>query len=368
MKAFVSSVIKGLEKEREVVANAATTLDFEVLRSEDFGALESSSQEACLRGVREADVVLLILGERYGRPQSSGRSATHEEYLEARERKPILAFVQEGVVPEDAQATLMREVEGWENGVSTARFRDSEDLAVKATQALHRFAVRSNASVPDPAEALARAESFVASMANVSVPVVLVAVAGTTPHPIVRPSTLDDQKFQKAIMREAQYGEPPVLCSGEGVECRITGHVLRIEQTNGQVLLSEDGSIAIIRPTRGNERGRMGWMPVLIEEDLGDAIRDCLKFIGKQLDALDRFKRMQEVVILAGVLGGGYYGWQTRAEHQTSRGGIAIGMGGDRDRVLVHLMPAARMRASLTKQTDELTEDLLALLRRRLRP
>ena len=69
--------------------------------AEDFGARPASPQVACLQGLRSADVVVLILRERYGAvPPRSKVSPTHEEYLEARDGKPILRFVQEGVAEE----------------------------------------------------------------------------------------------------------------------------------------------------------------------------------------------------------------------------------------------------------------------------
>jgi hypothetical protein len=68
---------------REVVS----TLRGEPIMAEDFGAQPHSPQVACLTGLRQSDLVVLILGEQYGAIQPSGFSATHEEYREARARK-----------------------------------------------------------------------------------------------------------------------------------------------------------------------------------------------------------------------------------------------------------------------------------------
>lgn len=64
-------------------------------------------------------MVVLLVGERYGQPQESGLSPTHEEYEEARERKPVLTFVQRGarreVRPDPAvrrRAALSHDAEG----------------------------------------------------------------------------------------------------------------------------------------------------------------------------------------------------------------------------------------------------------------
>ncbi len=77
-----------------------------MIRSEDFGASPLSPQQACLAGVRESDMVILLLGARYGQKQESGLSPTHEEYREARDRqRPILVFVQGDVEREPDQET-----------------------------------------------------------------------------------------------------------------------------------------------------------------------------------------------------------------------------------------------------------------------
>ena len=92
MRVFISSVITGYEHFRDAVAAAVVSLGHEVIRAEDFGASPDTPQQACLGGVRDADVVVLLVGARYGAVQPSGRSATDEEYREARESKEVLVF------------------------------------------------------------------------------------------------------------------------------------------------------------------------------------------------------------------------------------------------------------------------------------
>jgi hypothetical protein len=95
MKVFVSSLISGFEPFRAAACSAISTLRHEPVMAETFGARPNSPQVACLRELRESNVVVLILGSRYGAPQgSSGIAPTHEEFREARDRKPLLVFVQ----------------------------------------------------------------------------------------------------------------------------------------------------------------------------------------------------------------------------------------------------------------------------------
>ncbi len=75
MRIFISSVISGMESFRDAVERAARTLGHEVLRAEDFGAQPDSPQIACLSAVRQAQAVILLIGDRYGATQPSGLSA-----------------------------------------------------------------------------------------------------------------------------------------------------------------------------------------------------------------------------------------------------------------------------------------------------
>lgn len=90
MKIFLSSLISGMEPIRAVARQVVTTLRHDPVMAEDFGARPMSPQIACLSGVRESDLVILILGEHYGAVQPSGISATHEEYREAKVPSPSL--------------------------------------------------------------------------------------------------------------------------------------------------------------------------------------------------------------------------------------------------------------------------------------
>ena len=99
MRVFISSLITGFESLRDAAASASATLGHEPVRAEDFQASPDSPQQACLAGVRGSDVVVLILGERYGVVQQSGLSATHEEYRVARESRPVLVFIQQARNP-----------------------------------------------------------------------------------------------------------------------------------------------------------------------------------------------------------------------------------------------------------------------------
>src|SRR3977135_4124469 len=107
MKVFISSLITGMEPVRSAAREAVLQLGHEPIFAEDFGAKPQSPQVACLSGVRQSGLVIPILGPRYGAKQASGLSATHEEYREAKERCPILAFVEDGVGRDAAQEAFV---------------------------------------------------------------------------------------------------------------------------------------------------------------------------------------------------------------------------------------------------------------------
>lgn len=77
--------------------------------------------------------MILILGSRYGDLQASGLSATHEEYREARDTRPVLVFIQQGVDPEPQQDEFIREVQGWEQGHFTAGFEDPRGFVTRSS-------------------------------------------------------------------------------------------------------------------------------------------------------------------------------------------------------------------------------------------
>ncbi|MGH9542801.1 MAG: DUF4062 domain-containing protein [Terriglobales bacterium] len=93
LRVFVSSAVQGLENHRRAVIRGIRRND-DVLAMEDFTADSRPPLEVCLSKLQEsADLVVLILGERYGTVSPTGHSFTEEEYQCARNLGiPVLAF------------------------------------------------------------------------------------------------------------------------------------------------------------------------------------------------------------------------------------------------------------------------------------
>ena len=144
MKVFVSSIVGGFEQYRAATKEAIEALDHEpCLMNDTVTASPEPSQAECFNEIGTADVVILILGARYGALQESGKSATHEEVDHARSLgKPILAFVEEVDDREPGQEEFLSEIGDWEQGIFWKSFSDPTELAMRIVRALKHYQER----------------------------------------------------------------------------------------------------------------------------------------------------------------------------------------------------------------------------------
>ena len=363
MKVFVSSVIGGLEPYREAATQAIRTLAHEPRMAEDYGASPGSPQETCLRGVRDADATVLLLGPRYGARQESGLSATHEEYREARERSPVLVFVQENVEREAAQDEFVREVQDWTSGQYTARFSTPDDLRVAVTRGLHQFELSRAVGPIDENEMLVRAQERVPAVHAYGQAALSVVVVGGPRQQVLRPAELEAQSLSSTLMQEALFGSTPILDRACGTDTKVEGNTLIVEQDQASISIDELGTVVITQPAMEASSGGRWASSGLIEETIRDRLEYGLLFAGWALDHVDQPKRLSDIVVVAALLGGGYLGWRTRAEHMADPNTVPGRIGGS-NRVVVMLSPARRNRAALRFETATMAEDLMVLLRR----
>jgi hypothetical protein len=89
---FISSVIGGFEAVRQAAREAVESMGMRPVMAEMAGARPQSPQHALLGEVADAGVYLLLLGARYGEPDSSGISPTEEEFEEAKRRNNFKPF------------------------------------------------------------------------------------------------------------------------------------------------------------------------------------------------------------------------------------------------------------------------------------
>ncbi len=140
LKVFVSSVLQGYEEHRAAIRRLVEALGHEaVLIGETSPALPRSAQRACLDAVAACDVMVLVLGAKYGTEQRSGKSATHEEWTRARDLgKEILALKERVKPATKQQADFIQEVRDYETGVSYKPFSTLPEMQEEVVRALRR--------------------------------------------------------------------------------------------------------------------------------------------------------------------------------------------------------------------------------------
>lgn len=138
-RVFFSSVMEGYGAFRDAAADAIRRAGCDVVRAEEFPADTTSPRTACLDGVRSADGVVFLLGQRYGYPTPSGKSATEEEYEEARRtHERILVFLEEVTEREPRQEAFVRSIQDYVGGHWRKTFRNASELANLVAQGLCR--------------------------------------------------------------------------------------------------------------------------------------------------------------------------------------------------------------------------------------
>jgi hypothetical protein len=363
VKVFISSVIAGMEEYRAAAWEAAQSLGCTVIAAEDFGASPSSPQQVCLAGVREADMVVLLLGARYGTPQRSGLSPTHEEYHEARGRKPVLVFVQTGVTRETDEEKFVEEVSGWEGGQYREPFDSPASLQAVATGALHRWVLSQQAGPVNEAELTARVVALLPQRSTYAAgaPLLHVAVAGAPTHQVLRPGDLDDPALQTAMEQEALFGERPVFDRGQGVQASVSGTTLVIRQPNAEITVDEQGSVRVSRPARDASGWPGAGIPSLVEEDVRDRVANAIRYAGWVLDRTDPTHRLSRVALTCRLDGVGYLPWRTRAEIAASPNQARLGFPG---REAADSPPVVLSRTALLMDVARQAEDITVRLRR----
>ena len=370
MKVFISSLIRGFEEFRAAAVAAVRSLGHEPITAETFEAGVSSPRVACLQGVREADVVVLILGTEYGAVQAvSGLSATHEEYREAKEHRPVIAFVQEGLERDPQQEAFVREVEDWSDGLFRGGFRTAEELRDAVTQSLHRLELTAAAAPVDGGEMIARAiELLPRDNRNIirrGGPLLHLAVVGGPAQTILRPVEIEQPEFARGLLREATYGGSAIFDPAHGSERTFADGSLQLTQETGAaIVIDERGSVRLSVPIASGS----GMIGALVEEHVADALGRALGHAAEMLTKIDETERLSRIVVAASISSNGVMGWRTRREDAANPNSMTMSsMFHEGDPEPVRFQPPDRPRAALSFDRDRMRDDLVALLRRQWR-
>jgi len=362
MKVFISSLIGGMEPYRAAAKAAIESLGFEAVMAEGFGAQPVSSQVACLQGIRASDAVVLILGERYGVPQASGLSPTHEEFREARDSKPIFAFKLAGIDPEAPQAGFIDEAGAWEAGLFREEVDSPQMLAARVARKLHEWTVSRAAGTVDGRELLDAALSVLPAQQRgyySQTGAVIVAVAGGPRQTILRPSDMDAPLLSADIKQAMLFGPVRLFAEVRDLESHVSGNVLAFRYGGGEGNVSVDtrGTVMVSLPLPSHKHAM-----IVVEEDVTNTLALALGFVDWVLERIDPSQRLTHVAPVAMLPGSTFGAWMTRKEADASGGAFTANMDGERTPVFFE--PPARPRASLRHQKDELVDDFVALLRR----
>jgi hypothetical protein len=370
MKVFISSIIGGFTMERDAARRAVTTLRYEPVMAEDFGAQPNSPQVACLQALRGSDLMVLILAEQYGFvPPGSSISATHQEYREARGTKDVLAFVKQGMNPEPEQAAFIEEVQAWEGGLFRSGYETPNDLYPGIIRALHDVTLNNAVGPVDEGDLIARAEAQLpAEVRNQVTPVYLnIALACGPRQQILRPSEIEAEALAEGLQQEAMFGAHRLFDRTLGARAELVNGSLVLQQDGGaSICLTETGSITLRLPLdRPSRRGHSSFDgmvgSVIIEEDVRHNLTVALSYTGALIERLDATQRFTHVAISTRIAGAEFRAWRTHAQHAASPNSVQMGMGGSRDRTPVSVVVR---RAALRLDRTNLIDDILVPLRR----
>lgn len=197
MRVFISSVRRGLQAERDYLPDLIRAVGHEASRFEDFGARNATSRAACLDGVSQAEVYVLLLGPYYGdEMEDSGVSATEEEFNVARQRGiPILVFKKSGVDHDEAQQAFIDRLGDYQSGRFWASFADEKTLGVQVAKALTGLSVPAPPvtymPLESPVQVLWRADRPALTDRSLSAPVLEIHVLPSGTGPLLPVSQLN---------------------------------------------------------------------------------------------------------------------------------------------------------------------------------
>ncbi len=230
-RVFISSVMENYADFRDAAAKGIRFAGCDPVPAEDFPAAAASPRTACLDGVRSADALVLLLGERYGFVGSSGLSATEEEYKEARSaHKRVLVFLEKVGVRESSQETFVSKVQDYVTGHWRKIFCEPDELVSLVQEAVAAADLDSTSG--HEARTRGRIDGALERRPAESGDIVWLQAIWTTPRDeeVIDPLDLGDDSFQRQVQRLAHECEPPLFAYEESKQVVVATSLLRIEQ------------------------------------------------------------------------------------------------------------------------------------------
>ncbi|MEJ7779290.1 MAG: DUF4062 domain-containing protein [Daejeonella sp.] len=368
MKIFISSLIAGMETQRAAAHEAIELLGHEAVMAEDFEAKAFPPQIACLQGLRESGLVILILGNSYGVKQTNGLSATHQEYREAKERYPVLAFVQNGLIDDIEQTEFIKEVQGWEKGLFRDSFDTSDQLKRGIIRGIHEWQISITAAPLDFEKLSQAAMAAVETEQNGhhgTTRLILSIISGPF-QAVLRPAEIEKPQLADDLLQAALFGKYKIFDTNTGSDKRIDSDSLVIHQEQGQRSIKLDPQGGLLFEFNVLDGSRSGLGIVVISEDLEKLIISILQYAAWVLDKIDPTQRLTHVSIAAGFTDSSHIIIRSRAENNDGTNSFSFGYSNNNNSQPVQLMPAHRSRSALSNDVEMITEDFLTLLKRNI--
>ncbi len=154
---FLSSTFRDLRDERQAVEEAINRLSMSFVGMEHFGSFPEAPLDRCLRLLKTADLVVLLLGFEPGsRIPGAEQTYTEAEYQAAREgRKPVLAYLKDSSsysVPKGRALDPPHLIEDLRSSVGVSLFQSPHDLAWKVSADVARELLVSRGIMAAPRE------------------------------------------------------------------------------------------------------------------------------------------------------------------------------------------------------------------------
>ncbi|MEZ5989858.1 MAG: DUF4062 domain-containing protein [Planctomycetota bacterium] len=358
---FLSSVMSGMEEMRAAAVAACDALDISVTKAEDFSADPSTPRGVCLRGVGQANGLVLLLGERYGSRLPSGKSPTEEEFDEAvRLGKEVFVFrTSDELEPE--QETFLERVGSWQGGQFYRTCTSATELQRDIVRALRAW---SSAPSTQEVDALVRS-----NLARVTPQVSRGFIETGGPwlslswSPNQRLFLDDDIIFEhlpEAIGDKLVAGPSRLLRTRP--ETSPTQDGLRVRSADREppqlrAWIGSDASVSVgveIEPDHDN-RGASVMSPMfyLPPDQLAEALGRQLAFVGEVLREVDPDRRCTAGRLQASLA---RMGMRTIGEATPGQSSFQLGTPGDADRdqpTIVPPDPVTVARSSLAPGSEQ---------------
>ncbi len=299
--------MKGYEEYREAARVGIRQAGCDAVLADDFAAQDASSRNACLDGVQSADAMVLLLGPRYGWEAPSGRSATEEEYREARRRHmPILVYVQDCRAREPDQQDFVAKVEDYIHGHFRKSFRRSDDLKELVREAVMERDLSALSGNLGDAEGRMRKILDQGPPDSQDTVWMRTAWATVRTEEVVDPIELASAGFRHQVLRLGHECGPPLFRYEQPKQAEARASRLSITQGEPRGAMADedatvaeihsDGTLTVLQNVTGDGSGRDANLSIVMMHRLDpNIVRDRLErawsFAAAWWNLHDRFLR-----------------------------------------------------------------------------